>query len=80
LPDIPAVLIRSNGSFSAYSLICTHLGCTVQVKSDFFACPCHGSQYALDGKVTRRPAGSPLQALQVEVNSDGNLIVYKSRS
>jgi nitrite reductase/ring-hydroxylating ferredoxin subunit len=80
LPDIPAVLICSKGNFSAYSLECTHLGCTVQVNSDMFTCPCHGSQYALDGKVLRHPARNPLQALKVEITSEGSLIVYKNRS
>ena len=30
---------------SALSLVCTHLGCTVDESADGFACPCHGSRY-----------------------------------
>lgn len=80
LPDIPAVLIRSREGFQAYSLVCTHLGCTVQAKSDYFACPCHGSRYDAHGKVTKKPAGSPLPALRVEVSSEGYLTIYKDRA
>ncbi len=78
LPDIPAVLIRSKTGFQAYSLVCTHLGCTVQAKADSFACPCHGSRYDNHGKVTKKPAGSPLQVLRVEVTPEGYLTIYKS--
>src|SRR5512136_2492574 len=40
LPIVPAVLIRSDKGFSALSLICTHLGCTVESQMEGFACPC----------------------------------------
>ncbi len=80
IADIPAVLIRDQDKFSAICLVCTHLGCTVQSESKLFLCPCHGSQYTLDGKVSRGPARNPLQTLRVEVSSDGNVIVYKDRA
>jgi cytochrome b6-f complex iron-sulfur subunit len=77
LPNIPALLVRQKNEFTAYSLVCTHLGCTVQLKSDVFTCPCHGSRYDAHGKVTKPPAGSPLQALKVELTTDGKLVIYK---
>jgi Rieske Fe-S protein len=77
LPSIPAILIRTKSDFKAYSLVCTHLGCTVQVKSEQFTCPCHGSLFDAQGQVTRPPAGSPLQALRVEITSQGKLTIYK---
>ncbi len=33
LADIPAVLIHSREGFRAISLVCTHLGCTVEAKA-----------------------------------------------
>jgi cytochrome b6-f complex iron-sulfur subunit len=77
LQDIPALLIRQPEGFSALSLVCTHLGCTVESKSNIFACPCHGSQYDENGKVTRGPAVQPLQPLQVELTANGNVVVIK---
>ncbi len=77
LPSIPAILIHTRSGFSAISLVCPHLGCTVEVKSSQFTCPCHGSRFNPSGEVTRGPAGNPLQSLRVERTSDGNLIVYK---
>jgi Rieske Fe-S protein len=75
LPEIPAILIRSPDGFHAISLVCSHLGCTVQEQAGKLVCPCHGSRFDDEGKVTRRPAGSPLRALQVEVVSDGRVII-----
>ena len=80
IAEIPAILIHADSYFSAISLVCTHLGCTVQMESELLVCPCHGSQYTLDGKVTRGPARNPLQVLHVEVSIEGNIVIYKDRS
>ena len=47
----------------AIDLTCTHAGCTVdwQTKDKTFACPCHDSQFAADGKVLQGPAQKALQ-------------------
>ena len=75
VPDVPALLIHNQNGFSALSLVCTHLGCTVEQKDNGFACPCHGSRYDANGNVLRGPAQKSLRALRVEVNSNGNLIL-----
>jgi cytochrome b6-f complex iron-sulfur subunit len=76
LPDVPALLIHTQTGFSAISLLCTHLGCTVESNLDGFACPCHGSRFDLQGNVTRGPAGKPLNSLRTGITSDGNLHLY----
>ncbi len=78
LPDVPALLIHSEAGFSALSLVCTHLGCTVESRADGFACPCHGSRFDLQGGVTRGPAAKPLNPLRTGITSDGNLHLYTS--
>ncbi len=52
----------SDGEFAALSAVCTHAGCLVGYASaaNDLACPCHGSQFALDGSVLRGPAATPL--------------------
>ncbi|MCB1220101.1 MAG: Rieske 2Fe-2S domain-containing protein [Planctomycetales bacterium] len=42
---------------------CTHLKCTIEFTSgmDRFVCPCHGSEYGLDGEVLKRPSRKPLK-------------------
>jgi cytochrome b6-f complex iron-sulfur subunit len=76
LPDVPAVLIHNDSGFSALSLVCTHLGCTVNVQPDGFACPCHGSRFNSTGYPVMGPAVAPLKLLRVEQTSDGKLILH----
>jgi cytochrome b6-f complex iron-sulfur subunit len=74
--NIPALLVHTQSGFSAISLVCTHLGCTVESMPESFSCPCHGSRFDLQGNVTRGPAQKPLQSLRTEITSDGKLHVY----
>jgi cytochrome b6-f complex iron-sulfur subunit len=76
LPEIPAVLIENAGKFSALSLVCTHLGCTVEVQPDGFACPCHGSRFNSEGFPVKGPATTSLKTLRLERMSDGRLILH----
>jgi Rieske Fe-S protein len=68
--------LHTNEGFFALSLVCTHLGCTVESKESGFTCPCHGSKYDAEGNVLNGPAQKKLNALRVEVTMDGNLILY----
>jgi cytochrome b6-f complex iron-sulfur subunit len=56
--------------------ICTHAGCTVEWKSDTdkFVCPCHGSEFGIDGKVQTAPATTPLETYAVKIEGDAVLI------
>jgi cytochrome b6-f complex iron-sulfur subunit len=51
-----------DGNFYALSQICTHLGCTViyDNSQNDILCPCHGSQYDLQGRVVVGPSTTPL--------------------
>jgi Rieske Fe-S protein len=76
LPSIPALLVRAGTGFVALSLLCTHLGCTVDEDPNGFTCPCHGSRYDSEGRVIRGPAARPLKRLRTEIAADGHLLVY----
>jgi cytochrome b6-f complex iron-sulfur subunit len=76
IPEIPAVLIQNESGFTALSLICTHLGCTVKVQSGGFACPCHGSRFNNNGYPVKGPATAPLKKLRVVQTPDGKLVLY----
>ena len=76
LSDPPAVLLHTESGFSALSLICTHLGCTVENDTQGFACPCHGSRFDKDGNVMHGPAEKHLNVLRVEVTAEGNLKLF----
>jgi len=76
IPSIPAYVRHNENDYTAFSLKCTHLGCTVEKKGDSFECPCHGSRYDNNGGLTRGPATRRLKELRVEENENGDLIVY----
>jgi Rieske Fe-S protein len=58
------------GTFKAFSAVCTHAGCTVAGVSDgTINCECHGSKFAIaDGSVKGGPAPKPLAAVAINVN------------
>jgi len=76
IPEVPALLLHDENGFSALSLACTHLGCTVEEKAEGFACPCHGSRFDPQGRVTRGPANKSLRKLRVETTEDSHLHLY----
>jgi nitrite reductase/ring-hydroxylating ferredoxin subunit len=76
LMHIPAVLIHNNSGYLAISLVCTHLGCTVEQKDGGYECPCHGSRYDSQGDVMRGPSNIPLKRLRAEINEAGNIILH----
>lgn len=45
-------------SFAAFSSICTHQGCETGIVGNIIVCPCHGSHYDANGKVTQQPQGT----------------------
>src|SRR4051812_12063518 len=50
-------LVRQGGRLFALSSICTHRICKLDVEKDHsFHCPCHGSNFDPNGKVTEGPA------------------------
>ena len=76
VPQAQAVVLHTDQGFSAYSLVCPHLGCLVNLTSEGFACPCHGSRFLPDGSVRNGPASRPLTALRIDENADQHLILY----
>lgn len=60
----------------AYSPQCTHLGCayTYDVDKDEFACPCHASNFSLDGRVLMGPAPRDLDRYHVKIDGSRILI------
>ncbi|MCD8492953.1 MAG: Rieske (2Fe-2S) protein [Geovibrio sp.] len=75
-PDKNIAVMRMDGAVSAMSLVCTHLGCTIALDGDRFACPCHGSIFALDGTVIKGPAERRLDTYRTET-ADGMITVFR---
>jgi menaquinol-cytochrome c reductase iron-sulfur subunit len=70
---------ESAGSFTAFSVSCTHLGCPVRWRPDaqLFMCPCHGGVYYKDGEVAAGPPPKPLPRYATRV-MDGQVEILVS--
>lgn len=63
------LLQPSQGTFLAYSAVCSHEGCSVEAKASEFKCPCHGARFDLaTGEVLQGPARTGLEKLNVTVS------------
>jgi Rieske Fe-S protein len=64
-PTFAGYLTRDRGTLRALAITCPHLGCSYAYDNGkkHFVCPCHGSEFALDGALLHGPATSPLSHL-----------------
>ena len=74
--DIPALIRHTDEGIIAISLVCTHLGCTVEEDETGFTCPCHGSRYSKNGEVLEGPATKDLLRYRIEEQEDNILRLY----
>ena len=68
----PALVLRTPESIKAFSLICTHLGCTIQWQEgdQEFYCPCHDGRFDRFGEVLGGPPPVPLEEFPVRVEDE----------
>lgn len=65
-----------DGGFLALYRKCTHLGCAVpwNPEEQKFICPCHASEFEMDGQVLNPPAPRPMDRFLVTI-TDGQVSV-----
>ena len=73
------LLLTAEGEYHCVSAVCTHLGCTVQYRTDLIEiwCACHNGTYGLDGRNVSGPPPRPLEAFQVNVRGSEIVITRK---
>jgi cytochrome b6-f complex iron-sulfur subunit len=60
-------------TFAALTAMCTHQACLVSgFGGGNYVCPCHGSQFATNGRVVGGPAPAPLRQFQTQFS--GNVL------
>ena len=82
-PPGPLLVVRvSDGQIAAMNARCTHQACIVRANADSrLHCPCHGSEYQLDGTLLAPPIGPatfPLQRFATTLSADSLLIELAS--
>ena len=76
-PAFKGFLVNNAGKLTLFAINCSHLGCNVALNKDAkrFECPCHGSQFHLDGSVLHGPAAAPLSHLRWTQDSPNQITV-----
>lgn len=64
---------KSDGKIDVISIKCTHLGCSTKYINGRFRCPCHGSEFDIDGIPIKGPATKPLKKYNFTLK---NNIIY----
>ncbi|HEY7709035.1 MAG TPA: ubiquinol-cytochrome c reductase iron-sulfur subunit, partial [Candidatus Entotheonella sp.] len=74
-------IIRNSEGMYALIAICTHLGCTPiwWPTEHRFKCPCHGSNFLIDGQNVAGPAPVPLFRAAIGLDSAGRIVVDKAQ-
>jgi menaquinol-cytochrome c reductase iron-sulfur subunit len=69
------VVKSASNKVTAYSPVCTHLGCSYHwdQPQNEFVCPCHNSLFSMDGKVLGGPAPRGLDRYQTRI--EGNKLL-----
>ncbi|HYV43416.1 MAG TPA: arsenate reductase (azurin) small subunit [Myxococcaceae bacterium] len=65
------------GDIVAFSALCTHMGCPVQLQRDHFLCPCHYSKFdpALNGQAFQGLATQYLPQIRLRIDEATQEIV-----
>jgi cytochrome b6-f complex iron-sulfur subunit len=81
LKEHQVFMVREEQGLYALSAVCTHLGCLTHywASEELFKCPCHGSNFSLQGDVVAGPAPVPLYRLALSLGDDGQIVVDKAR-
>jgi Rieske Fe-S protein len=77
----PALLVRMpDGTFRAFTAVCTHLNCTVQYRDDLHQiwCACHNGLYDLEGRNVSGPPPRPLEVYEVHVQGEDVVVTRKA--
>jgi Rieske Fe-S protein len=72
-----AYAVKSQGQVTVFAVNCSHLGCSIAINKTAkrFDCPCHGSQFNLDGSVLHGPALHPLSHLNFKKGDQPNQLM-----
>ncbi|HZI32298.1 MAG TPA: Rieske (2Fe-2S) protein [Candidatus Binatia bacterium] len=74
--DLGFFIVRRGANLFALSSLCTHKHCKLDAEPNrTFYCPCHGSMFDANGKVTEGPARRNLPVFKMFTDESGDLQV-----
>jgi Rieske Fe-S protein len=79
IQDKEILFIRdSEDKIRAVNPVCSHKKCLVTYTHEQkrIVCPCHGSNYDLDGSVLKGPSEKPLQVYEAELDLQKSRIIF----
>lgn len=73
-------IVRESDKLYALLGTCTHLGCSTGYfpAEELFKCPCHGSNFSVQGDPLAGPAPVPLYRVALSLGDDGQIVVDKA--
>ncbi|MGC8605021.1 MAG: ubiquinol-cytochrome c reductase iron-sulfur subunit [Desulfomonilaceae bacterium] len=84
VPQSEVWVIKGHDELDSIALSdrCTHLGCRYKwnLSKGLFECPCHGSEFDIQGRVLRGPATKPLSRFYLSRVSDQMLRISEQPS
>jgi len=73
------LVIHQKHRIKVLSSHCTHLDCVInKVENGRLICPCHGSEFDLDGNAVKGPAYKPLPSYPFEKEQNARQIIVQA--
>lgn len=79
-PKVKLWLSNTERGVAAIYKVCTHLGCLYNWNNQEgkFICPCHGSQFKLDGEYIRGPAPRSLDRFAIQIVAEDGTVLAET--
>ena len=69
------IIVNTGTTYVAFTAVCTHSGCLVgSYANGRITCPCHGSQFNLQGQVVNGPAPSALRNFPASFDATSRIL------
>lgn len=73
------IIIKNSDKIKVFSSKCSHLGCRINsAGNNILTCPCHGSQFDVNGNPVKGPAEKNLNELKFRFDAKQNQIIIFS--
>lgn len=69
--NFPICIYRTGmDKYIASLMECTHRSCELNVGGGMYSCPCHGSEFSIEGEVLQGPASEKLRTFKITLDDE----------